>query len=77
MPKIAKGGDDPAQKDLLRPRDLTRLLGFSQSFLWRLRLEGRFPEPTTYLGNVPVWSRYDYEAWLRNLGREGSGDDQA
>jgi hypothetical protein len=42
---------------LLRIDDISALLQIPRRSLQRLRLQGKFPEPTTTVGRFPTWNR--------------------
>lgn len=54
----------PQRLQLLRIRDVCRLLRISQPTLWRLRHDHRFPEPTEVTGRIVAWRQSDIEAWI-------------
>ncbi|MFO1104585.1 MAG: AlpA family phage regulatory protein [Amaricoccus sp.] len=49
----------------LRPRDVTKRLGFSRAYLYALMAEGRFPRPTKLSARVAVWPVETIDAWAK------------
>ncbi len=74
-PAIADARTTP--REILRRREVARMVGLDVSTLWRLTRAGRFPKPIK-LGTRSVGYRAsEIEAWLAQRTAERDGDVQA
>ena len=67
--KRRRGGYDPLV-EIVRPRFLPYVVGFSVTTAWRLRRRGLFPDPIRLTTGGVGWRRIDLQAWLN--GRQAS-----
>lgn len=54
---------------LLRPKDVTRMVGLSRVSLWRLEQEGKFPPRRKLSTNRVAWLTEEVENWIRTRER--------
>lgn len=53
------------RKEMLQVSEVAAVCGISQSSVWRLVREGKFPQRHK-IGRMARWRRSDLEAWLSN-----------
>lgn len=49
---------------IVRPRELSALLGISYSTVWRMQKRGDFPRPIQISTQAVGWRLADIEAWI-------------
>ena len=57
---------------ILRPREVSALIGVSRSTLWRLWQRGEFPRPRKITNRLIGWQAGEVLAWLESRARAGS-----
>lgn len=63
-------GDDRNQ--LLRKREVLQIVHFSESTLWRLVRQGRFPRPLKLSANITAWRADEVAQWIETRRRVGT-----
>ena len=52
---------------ILRKKDVLKIIGLSAATLWRLQREGQFPQSISLTGNRAVgWHEADIAEWMEN-----------
>jgi prophage regulatory protein len=55
-------------EQVIRPKELCRLIGLSRQTLWRLSKSGEFPAPRQLSVRSVGWLRSEVDEWLRGRG---------
>jgi prophage regulatory protein len=53
----------------VRPKELKAILGLSNSTIWRMTKEGRFPKPVNLGERATAWRMADILAWQESVTR--------
>lgn len=60
------------QRRIVRGEEVYRMVGLSQSTVYRLRQQGKFPPPMRLGGNSIGWLEQDIIDWIGSRPRVGS-----
>lgn len=57
--------------DRLLAAECAKLIGVKPDTWYSYRSRGQAPQPTEYVGRIPLWDRATVEAWMRRRPRAG------
>ena len=59
--------EKPKSERLMRLKEVVAETTLCKASIYRLRQEGRFPNPVRLIGRSVAWRREDVERWLNGL----------